>query len=596
MLITCLSNKASIIKTDIMRKTITLALIVYSSSIICQNVDIKRATDVALCYMDKVAELQGYNYSFVVDTIIFNYYNDILCYYTICFQEGGYTNIAATDASIPIISYSFSHYKLNRNSSPAYLDWINDYKKELYLIITSKLDNSNTIDKWNNILTYSNKSKDVIVGPLTTSEWGQSVDNGWNCPGYNLHMPTNTECLCGRCPAGCVAIAMAQILYYWEHPIHDNWFYSYYDWCNMQNTLDGSNEYELNAVSKLVWDCAESVDMNYCKEGTCSSGAYTEDIVTVIGFQFGYHNDVNYKTKSGHSWDTWEEFIRDDLDNGQPIIYRSKNDDGNGHAFICDGYQIISGDEKFHFNWGWNGIDNDEWLYLGTLNTSNGNYNNDHGAIFHIKPDPGSTSDYCSLEIDLFLFYVEYYWQAGFLEPWEIVPNTAQILYSCDESGLENWKTIPSGESSVYTAHEKIILRPGFKAEQGSNFIAQITPCPNCESKEATVDTEHHDKISSKGKNKESFGYENYDVGQQNEIKVYPNPNQGNFIVEIPDNFNNKVSVEVYNIRGEMIFKQEYQSTSTIEVSINSQIKGTYLLKINSGSYKLIHTKKIVIQ
>ena len=55
------------------------------------------------------------------------------------------------------------------------------------------------------------------------------------------------------------------------------------------------------------------------------------------------------------------------------------------------------------------------------------------------------------------------------------VPNDPQLPSS--------WRTIPSGATSEYAAHEEIVLQDGFLAEPGCNFYAHIVPCPSCDSR-----------------------------------------------------------------------------------------------------------------
>ncbi|MBQ4376502.1 MAG: C10 family peptidase, partial [Bacteroidales bacterium] len=78
------------------------------------------------------------------------------------------------------------------------------------------------------------------VGPLLTTEWGQS-------PVYNDMCPVIEE---NHCKAGCVATAMSQIMRYWGYPQQGTGSHSYtheslgsisanfettYDWANMPN-------------------------------------------------------------------------------------------------------------------------------------------------------------------------------------------------------------------------------------------------------------------------------------------------------------------------------------------------------------------------
>ena len=51
-------------------------------------------------------------------------------------------------------------------------------------------------------------------GPLLGTRWGQGC-------GYNSYCPYNPESpYCFRCPTGCVATAMAQVMRYWQYPTY----------------------------------------------------------------------------------------------------------------------------------------------------------------------------------------------------------------------------------------------------------------------------------------------------------------------------------------------------------------------------------------
>jgi hypothetical protein len=76
-----------------------------------------------------------------------------------------------------------------------------------------------------------------VVPPLLTTEWGQSYSNDWwDCNTYNYYVSaTHDSCDCDihqKCPAGCVATSMAQIMKYWNYPVWIPNKVEQYDWCN----------------------------------------------------------------------------------------------------------------------------------------------------------------------------------------------------------------------------------------------------------------------------------------------------------------------------------------------------------------------------
>jgi hypothetical protein len=83
----------------------------------------------------------------------------------------------------------------------------------------------------------------INVQPLLKTNWNQTSSNDGYCDSYNYHAPnSNGNCTCYpdggvKCPAGCVAVAMAQIMKYWNYPVYLSNKIKQYDWCNMSDKL-----------------------------------------------------------------------------------------------------------------------------------------------------------------------------------------------------------------------------------------------------------------------------------------------------------------------------------------------------------------------
>jgi hypothetical protein len=76
---------------------------------------------------------------------------------------------------------------------------------------------------------------------------------------------------------------------------------------------------------------------------------------------------------------------------------------------------------------------------------------------------------------------------------------------------------------------------------------------------------------------------ENSQIG----IYIYPNPVSSLLNIEIPGIVNN-VSTEVYDILGNLKLNKSSSSNSgIIQIDVSSLPRGTYLLKLNSGSSKI---------
>ena len=80
----------------------------------------------------------------------------------------------------------------------------------------------------------------------------------------------------------------------------------------------------------------------------------------------------------------------------------------------------------------------------------------------------------------------------------------------------------------------------------------------------------------------------------QNEIKVFPNPNNGIFSINIKGNL--KLSGSIYNHIGQKVktLKKMNQSYSKFEINMSNMKAGLYYLRLDNApdySYKLIISK-----
>ena len=242
------------------------------------------------------------------------------------------------------------------------------------------------------------------VGPLISTLWNQRPYYNRYCP-YDTIEETNSV-------TGCVATAMAQIIRYWKWPEHGygscaytHYKYGYletdyskneYKYNNMPIALDKfSSETEIDAVARLMSDCGIGVGMGYSPSGSGSQvmeaggGRYSAEFV--MRNHFGYvYDEAVYKYLIPTQW---LRLVKNDLDNGRPIIFRASHEDMGGHCFICDGY-----DENgmFHFNWGWGGAHDGYYL----MDSAYG-FNIYQGAIFGLMPPTKLNSHHIVLFSDI---------------------------------------------------------------------------------------------------------------------------------------------------------------------------------------------------
>jgi hypothetical protein len=229
-----------------------------------------------------------------------------------------------------------------------------------------------------------------VVGPLLKTQWAQGSP-------YKDMTPVNESGT--HATAGCVAVAMAQIMKHHNHPVQGNGrsepytttkngiqmpsvnFNVSYDWNNMLNAYrsDGrdSDEQQRNAVATLIYHAGASIQMNY---GFGSSDGSVDKAIRALIDHFGYDKGIERHLWQNHDDVAWKTLIRRQLDAGQPIFYS-----GNGHTQIIDGYD---NQDRFHVNCGWGGSD-DGWFPIDEVLCVNRGNNTTSGIFTNIKPNAG---------------------------------------------------------------------------------------------------------------------------------------------------------------------------------------------------------------
>ena len=213
-----------------------------------------------------------------------------------------------------------------------------------------------------------------------------------------------------HCLAGCVAVAMAQIMTYYRHPEVCHGSISYktetlnitvsldlegyrIDWDNiLPNYLNGYSSAQAEAVADLLYACGATTRMDYNLDGSGTNAEYVGDALVTF---FGYSSDVESLARADYTDTQWYEILQSELKAGRPILMRSMQPSGAGHAYVMDGYYVQKGYEKypyFHFNWGWEGKD-DGWFLLNNLQAGDYDLRSNQEIIRYIMPMNGSANE-----------------------------------------------------------------------------------------------------------------------------------------------------------------------------------------------------------
>lgn len=323
-------------------------------------------------------------------------------YYAFNLEGGGFVIIAGEDRAPQVLGYS-DKGQLDFNNLPYGMQGLlSGYKQEIEFLQNYKGDD----------LVPAQQSFNATDGvePLIKTTWGQEMPYYLQCPKKDGEY----------CVVGCVATAMAQVMYYWKFPEGSNALagfnssgygyvdalpattfdyrlmlnsYCHWDWNTSTLIQDTYTDAQAQEVAKLGRYCGQAVNMQYSPDG---SGAYTNNQLAAMK-NFGFRSSAQLVEKDGWGWWSsnyttaeWEAMIKTELDAGRPILYSANDPSAGGHAFICDGY---NNDGKFHFNMGWYGTC-DGWYVSTALNMThrsgeNLKFNSGHEMLIGVEPPEG---------------------------------------------------------------------------------------------------------------------------------------------------------------------------------------------------------------
>ena len=440
-----------------------------------------------------------------------------------------------------------------------------------------KVTTNEYISEWNALQQYNpyyDRNRANTVGPLITSQWGQDETNDNYSGAYNYYMQPSPYCNGRKCVAGCVAVAMAQILRYWSEPqeIPYKCAQYQYQWDDMPNTLIYRNnnnfETQRNAIAALIRDCGTHVNMSYCTTD-CSAGAFTSDVPTALE-NFGYSYAV-YRERSDYTSAQWGNMIRSDLDDGMPIQYRG-TDSGAGHSFVCDGYKkkVFSSDYLYHFNWGWNG-NSDGWYAIDVTGNVNNQmlYATNQAAVFNIYPyNP------C--------------WPNLIMECNKTFYNgTHETLITEGVFRNDYYSYILYSGAEVSVDAGDIDLTNGFYAAEGSVFVARIAPCTN------STNNLNGDALTVQNPNSQDSIPTTKSLQKKIEtpsgISVYPNPVTGTLHIALLNPEESVKQVLVTNLLGNVVLQQDNLPDGTINTT--PLATGMYIARISTADGKTYHAK-----
>jgi hypothetical protein len=326
-----------------------------------------------------------------------------------------------------------------------------------------------------------------------------------------------------------------------------------------------------------MFHCGVSVDMNYDYDG---SGASVETANYALKHYFKYRSGSHFEDINDYDDSTWKFMLRQDLDMHHPILYRGTNDNGDGHAFVCDGYQDTS---YFHFNWGWGGA-NDGYFHLGKINP-NIDFYWGQGAIININP---YSADYCNSLV--------------FDQPqWTVDDGSGPNKY-WNNSSCE-WLIEPEGANFIHVEFTQMSIEPNSDYLYFYNGVDESAPLI------ATYSgydiPESFDVMGSAlfvkfvtDAQGQDHGWEfNYEINvtdidnvKTNQFEIYPNPVSNMLYVNSNLSF---YCINIYDIYGKLLISKQIDEKS-ISIDVASLASGIYFIKLIGKDQKEV--RKIIVQ
>ncbi len=287
---------------------------------------------------------------------------NVIAGYLFHLSGGGYILVSASTSLTPVKAYS-----LNR----PFAALPEPYRKYLLRELEYNIRNlgastalqpaavSENQTRWDFLLRFGSLKTPYSYAPgtvLLTTKWNQDYP-------FNKFLPeiNGTTVL-----AGCVNVAIAQVLKYYNYPASGNGVESYtwngqqlkailyrsYNWENMPDVVNSATPaYKADEVALLMGDLGI---VNHTSFGLTDSGATMS--VNALIENFGLSNAIQRMDNSNVS--QFSDTLKNEIDASRPVLLFFP-----GHMTVADGYTNDFTGRKIHVNMGWGGTA-DDYYYI----------------------------------------------------------------------------------------------------------------------------------------------------------------------------------------------------------------------------------------
>ena len=362
-------------------------------------------------------------------------------FYVVARDGGGFVIVAGDDNVVPVLALS-DRNEFKIEGMPENVRWWMESIKEY--VRNHHEQSPEVAALWEKYLPTKNASipAEYVTPTVTrfTPEWDQG-NNDVSKFGVNIF---NAKCpMIGSdyCVTGCVAVALGEVLTYQSGlydenmPTHSTgsvtadgynldtgisggiratlpyYLGTTYNWndlrslsnrASIQDAINHNETTKLENLAQLLADLGAMMRATYSVSETSAS---TSRIPYRLAEHLYYNKAAYYDEASNYSDREWVAKLKTEL-NARPLIFSGRSEYG-GHAFVLDGYGVLTGYDydMFHVNFGWGGIDNGYYLLTNLTTTSNGNYAHYCGAVFDFYPDPDPATSQYPVKLEAYHYY-----------------------------------------------------------------------------------------------------------------------------------------------------------------------------------------------
>ena len=513
-------------------------------------------------------------------------------------MEDGWMLMSSEKAAEPVLAYSPTGKFPDFEDMPDGMQWLISYYEEANAFAHDNLNKkADANEEWDELIKGSKPNvgnrrnalakakestpKECVLERMAQVHWGQHQNNDYNNKNsYNAQCPTwyskdpNIAKIGGCAYVGCLAVAMGQIMWYyqWPHagiiPFHVEPINKYvedvhmetYNWSHIPAELHSSTDPEdANMFASFLRDCCYATKMQFEKIGSHTSEA---NAVQAMEECFRYKSTIQCKKKGSG----WIATLKKEISEGRPVIYSADPyNSSQGHAFVLYGYNSKN---QFRVNWGWKDSKYTNTYYsLNALSESRINgitatFSENHKAIIGIEPNyPECGQDY--------VLYNTVVPKLPFL----FIHYSGVITTSAELGPLNNdYGHIRSSQFGYIYSGEEVRLKAPFYIDKGANVHIAIRDA-HCGGRN-NMPAKISDEIEE---------HENDAIVAANEFYVSPNP--ATDYIEIHSSATLK-NISIINSNGQCVM----HSMNTY-IPTYSLPSGLYIVRALTEDNNMLQTK-----